>query len=239
MAVNKSINKGISRRSFLKLGGLGVAAAVLPVVAGQQAQANKTLDGKKLVMIIDLHQCTACGSCIIACKNENNVQRDVFWASRISKTVGTFPNVSYEYIPTLCNHCENAPCVKGCPTRAMHKIAGNITMHDPDKCIGCRYCIMNCPYGVIHFNEGKTHEFWREDKTVIAGATASAVEVTQKVGGTVLPYYNPARELDQPGPGLRYKGVVEKRTLCNHRGSKGEHQDSVEACPADARIFGH
>ncbi len=237
MAETKSLNKGISRRSFFKLGGLGMAAAVIPLMAGKKTQASN-LDGKKLVMVIDLHQCTACGSCMIACKNENNVQKDVFWASRISKTVGKFPDVRFEYIPTLCNHCENAPCVKGCPTGAMHKIAGDITMHDPDKCIGCRYCIINCPYGVIHFNEGKTHEFWREDKTLITGATTSAVEVTQKVGGTVIPYYNPARELDQPGTGLRYKGVVEKCTLCNHRVSHGELPYCVEACPANARIFG-
>jgi len=238
MAKNKSLNKEISRRSFLKLGGLGMATAVIPIVAGQQIQANNMLGGKKLAMVIDLHQCTACGACMIACKNENNVEGGAFWASHISRTVGTFPNVSYEYIPTLCNQCEQAPCVKGCPTTAMYKGEGNITMHNPDKCIGCRYCIMNCPYGVIHFNEGKTHEFWREDKTLIAGATTSAVEVTQQVGGTVIPYYNPARELDQPGTGLRDKGVVEKCTLCNHRVTKGELPYCVEACPANARIFG-
>lgn len=238
MARNKSFSKEISRRDFIKLGSLGAAAAVIPFVAGQKALANSALDGKKLAMVIDLHQCTGCGACMIACKNENNVQGDVFWASRISGTKGKFPNVRYEYIPTLCNHCEKAPCVKGCPTGAMHKSAGDITDNDPSKCIGCRYCIINCPYGVIHFNDAKTHGFWRENKPLIAGVTPSAVEVTQQVGGTVIPYYNPARELTRSGTGLRYRGIVEKCTLCEHRVTRGELPYCVEACPANARIFG-
>ncbi len=237
--MEKSSNKEISRRDFLKISSLGVAgAAVLPVMVGQISQASSVLDGKKLAMVIDLQRCTSCGSCIIACKNENNVQRDVFWASHISQTTGKFPNVRYEYIPTLCNHCEKAPCVKGCPTGAMHKIAGDITMHDPGKCIGCRYCMVACPYGVIHFNDAETHKFWRDNKPLIAGITPSAVEVTQQVGGTVIPYYNPERELSRKGTGLRYKGVVEKCTLCEHRVTKGELPYCVESCPANARIFG-
>ena len=237
--MKKSSNTEISRRAFLKMGSLGVAGvAVFPVIVSQISQASSALDGKKLAMVIDLQRCTACGACIIACKNENNVQRDVFWASHISKTTGKFPNVRYEYTPTLCNHCEKAPCVRGCPTGAMHKIAGDITMHDPTKCIGCRYCIINCPYGVIHYNDAETHKFWRDDKPLIAGVTPSAVEVTQQVGGTVIPYYNPERELSRKGTGLRYKGVVEKCTLCEHRVTKGELPYCVEACPANARIFG-
>ncbi len=236
--MKKSFNKEITRRDLLKVGGLGVAAAVVLEVTGGLATAQSALAGKRLAMVIDLQRCTACGACIIACKNENNVQGDVAWASRISRTVGEFPNVRYEYFPTLCNHCEKAPCVKGCPTGAMHKIEGDITMHDPGKCIGCRYCIIACPYGVIHFNEEKTHKFWRDDKPLIEGVTSSAVEVTQEVGGTVIPYYNPARELTSHESGLRYKGIVEKCTLCYHRVIKGELPYCVEACPANARIFG-
>jgi molybdopterin-containing oxidoreductase family iron-sulfur binding subunit len=238
MVTGKSYFKEISRRDFLKVGGLGLAVAVVATTASQVVSAQSTIAGKKLAMVIDLHRCTGCGACMITCKNENNVQGDVFWCSRISQTVGKFPDVRYEYITTLCNHCENAPCVKGCPTGAMHKGDGDITMHEPEKCIGCRYCIINCPYGVIHFNEGKTHEFWREDKPLIAGATTSAVEVTQRVGGTVIPYYNPDKERSLPGMGLRRKGIVEKCTLCDHRVSKGELPYCVEGCPANARIFG-
>ena len=234
------LNKKINRRDFLKVGSLGVAAVVVPTVTGRLAWAseNSMLDGTRLAMVIDLQRCVGCGACIIACKSENNIKQDVVWASRISRTVGQFPNVRYEYIPTLCNHCERAPCVDGCPTTAMHKAGGNITMHDPDKCIGCRYCIINCPYGVIHFNEEEEHLFWHDDKPLVAGGTPSPAEVSQKVGGRVLPYYNPARELSKSGTGIRRRGIVEKCTFCDHRVVKGELPYCVEACPANARVFG-
>ena len=238
MAMKESLGKGIPRRDFLKVGGLGVAGGITLAVIGRPSSAGSVIAGKKLAMVIDLQRCVACGACIIACKSENNLQGDVSWASRISRTVGEFPNVRQEVIVTLCNHCENAPCVKGCPTGAMHKGEGDITMNDPGKCIGCRYCIINCPYDVIHFNEEETHKFWRDDKPLIEGITTSAAEVTRQVGGTVIPYYNPDREFAHPGTGLRYKGIVEKCTLCDHRVKKGELPYCVEACPARARIFG-
>ena len=72
-------------------------------------------------MVIDLHRCAGCGGCIIGCKNENNLSEGVAWSDKITRTVGKFPHVRYDYIPTLCNHCANAPCVAACPTEAMYK----------------------------------------------------------------------------------------------------------------------
>lgn len=235
------INKEISRRDFLKIGGIGIAAVAVPTLTGglvSAAEGNSNISGKRLAMVIDLQKCVGCGACVIGCKNENNVKNGVAWASRISRTIGKFPNVRYEYMPTLCNHCWNAPCVAGCPTSAMHKADGGITMHDPDKCIGCRYCIINCPYGVIHFNEEKEHSFWRDENAAIDGCTASPVELVQKVNGTEIPYYNPARELSKKGTGIRRRGIVEKCTFCDHRLVKGELPYCVEVCPSSARIFG-
>ena len=100
----------------------------------------------KYAMVIDLQRCVGCGACSIACRNENNVSEGIYWSSKITETSGTFPNVRYHYRPTLCNHCSNAPCVTGCPTKAMHKLDNGITMHDPDKCIGCQTCLKSCPY---------------------------------------------------------------------------------------------
>ncbi len=190
----------------------------------------------RYAMVIDLQRCTGCGACAITCKNENNVEDGTYWAHYINKTVGKFPNARYDFIPTLCNHCEKAPCVKGCPTGAMHKGEGGITMHDPNKCIGCRYCMARCPYGVISFNWQKPQKFWRDGKSTIEGATSSPKDVAQKVGGNVIPYYNPERA--DTLPGIRPKGVVEKCTLCDHRVKKGKIPYCAEACPANARIFG-
>jgi len=190
----------------------------------------------KYVMVIDLQRCTGCGGCIFSCKNENNTPQGINWSSKIAETVGTFPNVRYTYVPTLCNHCDNAPCVQGCPTSAMYKGEGGLTLHDPDKCIGCRYCMIKCPYGVISFNGDKPHNEWRQETAVIPGGTASPVEITNKVGGNVLPYYNPEREATLPG--IRPRGVVEKCSFCDHRVKEGMRPYCVESCPANARIVG-
>lgn len=223
----------VSRRDFLKAAGAGAAA----LAVANTASASGSKD-KRLAMVIDLQRCTGCGACLISCKSENNVQRGVAWASMIMKTVGKFPNVRLEFLPTLCNQCENAPCVRGCPTTAMYKGYGNITMHSPKKCIGCMTCIVMCPYGVISFDSKTPHSHWRNDDALIKGCTSSPKEVTEKVGGNVIPNYNDAREKSTPGSGLRYKGIVEKCTLCDHRVTKGLLPHCVLSCPANARVMG-
>ena len=224
----------VSRRNFLKAGGAGVAA-----IAGcQTTLAGEQTNGKRLAMVIDLQRCTGCGGCIISCKSENNVQQGITWSSKKSRTVGKYPNVRFEYIPTLCNHCENAPCVKGCPTGAMHKGYGNITMHNPEECIGCKTCMAMCPYGVISHHKKAPHSDWSSTDALIKGCTASAKELTEKVKGNVIPNYNPARESSTPGSGLRSRGIVEKCTLCDHRVTKGKLPTCVQSCPASARIVG-
>ncbi len=228
--------KKVSRRDFLKAGGVGVAtlATVQPALAGDKG------DGKRLAMVIDLQRCTGCGGCIISCKSENNVQRGNKWADKIVKTSGKFPNVKFDFVPTLCNQCEKAPCIKACPTKpkTMHKGYGNITMHNPKTCIGCRRCMSKCPYGVISYHKKEPHENWKNDDVLIKGCTASPKEVTEKVKGNVMPYYNEARERSTPGSGLRKKRIVEKCTLCDHRVKKGLLPHCVLSCPCSARIFG-
>lgn len=191
----------------------------------------------KYAMVIDLNRCTGCGGCIIACTNENNLDEGVFWSSKISETVGTFPNVRYTYIPTLCNHCENAPCATGCPTSAMYKDEENgLTLHNPDKCIGCRYCMTRCPYGVINFLWEEQHKTWKSQAETIPQGTEAPAEMVRQVGGTGTPYYNPEREATLPG--IRPRGVVEKCTFCDHRVKEGELPYCVVACPSNARIVG-
>lgn len=218
--------------------GIGIASAVAVGTLTKDANAKNTLKGKKFAMVIDLQKCTGCAACTIACLNENNVQEGHAWAYRISETKGKFPNVKYSYKPTLCNHCKKAPCVRICPTKAMHKGDGDITMHDPNKCIGCRSCIAACPYVVISRNHKKTHKFWRSNKELIDGCTDSPAQVAKKVKANVIPYYNPDREKHLKGSGLRYKGIVEKCTFCDHRLKNNRLPYCVESCPASARIFG-
>ena len=102
---------------------------------------------KQYGMVIDLQKCVGCGCCTMTCKTENNTQarangQTFNWSDIISREEGKFPNPSYTAIPVLCNHCSDAPCVKACPVqpKSMFKTADGITMHNDERCIGCRRC---------------------------------------------------------------------------------------------------
>ncbi|MEM4781672.1 MAG: 4Fe-4S dicluster domain-containing protein [Halalkalicoccus sp.] len=124
-------------------------------------------EGVNLSMVIDLQRCTGCAACNIGCAQENNLQEGIAYSSRIITTEGEFPNVNYEYKPTLCNQCDDAPCASGCPTSALYKGEGGITMHNHEQCIGCKACIVNCPYDEIHFNTQDPHPAWESDEALI------------------------------------------------------------------------
>lgn len=183
----------------------------------------------KYGMVIDLQKCVGCGVCAITCKSENNIPDGIFWGHYISRFEGKYPNVKQTFIPTLCNHCTKAACVAACPVdpKVMHKSSDGLTIHDSERCIGCRSCEKACPYGQVSFNAVDPHPNWRDE---LGKAT------TQKAGGTVIPYFNP--DQDAAYPGIRQKNKVEKCTACHHRVANGIAPRCVEACPAKARIFG-
>ena len=101
-------------------------------------------------MVIDLHRCIGCHTCEVVCKMENDVALGVWqtWVKEIEK--GTYPAVRKAFLPILCNNCDNPVCVTVCPTKASFQRKDGIVMIDPHKCIGCRYCMAACPYGVRH-----------------------------------------------------------------------------------------
>ena len=210
-------------------------------------------------MVIDLTKCVGCGCCTIACKAENNTRNRADGQSHnfgdlLIKTEGSFPNVKHTVMPVLCNHCTDAPCVKNCPVtpKAMFKTPEGITMHDNERCIGCRICQNSCPYSnaelddrslngetysVISFNarERDTQPYWTDTSSMIPGCTASGAE-TAKTAGAATPAMNQFAGGDVKP--LRKPGTVEKCTFCYHRVSNGMQPACVEACPAKARIFG-
>jgi Fe-S-cluster-containing dehydrogenase component len=100
----------------------------------------------RYAMVIDTKKCVGCSDCVVACQLENYVpigfSRD--WIREISK--GIYPDLHLEIRSERCNHCDNSPCVRSCPTGASHYEEGGIVKVTVNKCIGCSACIVSCPY---------------------------------------------------------------------------------------------
>jgi Fe-S-cluster-containing dehydrogenase component len=116
------------------------------------------------VFVIDIARCSGCYNCQIACKDEHcgndwrpyaAPQPDTgqFWMHLDEHIRGTIPKVKMHYLPHLCNHCRNAPCIDACPETALERRGDGLVLLLPNKCTGCRKCMSACPYDVIFFNE--------------------------------------------------------------------------------------
>ena len=115
--------------------------------------------------LIDVSICNGCYCCQVVCKDEHvgndwmpyaRSQPDTgqFWLKLNEHIRGTVPKVKMHYVPVLCMHCDDAPCMKACPVEgAIYKRDDGLVVIDPEKCNGCRNCIDACPYGAIYFNE--------------------------------------------------------------------------------------
>ena len=103
---------------------------------------------KRLAMLFDLRRCIGCSSCAVACKSENDVPLGV-WRCWVKKTEkGRFPNTREYFLPIVCNNCEKPICVTVCPVNAGIKRPDGIVYIDPHRCIGCRYCMIACPFNI-------------------------------------------------------------------------------------------
>lgn len=106
-------------------------------------------------IVVNLDRCTGCFGCEIACKMENNVALGQRWSKVFTVgPVGEYPNMTRYALPTMCQQCKDAPCVHVCPTGASYRDSNtNVVLVDKEKCIGCKYCMMACPYGVRSWNK--------------------------------------------------------------------------------------
>lgn len=114
---------------------------------GLQADPSYGVPGKKRwAMVVDLRRCIGCMACVSACKAEYDVPLGVWRTVVQVKDTGTYPNARRNFMPRLCNHCDNPPCVRNCPTEATYKHEDGFVLQRYERCISCRTCIAACPY---------------------------------------------------------------------------------------------
>lgn len=208
----------INRRDFLKLSAIGAA-----VVGGfkviKLASASKTGSSKQQwIMVIDQGKCTGCNYCTLACRAHNDIPANISWNF---VTQSGQINDKPIFVARPCMHCDKAPCVDVCPVQASYYRPDGIVMMDYDRCIGCRYCEVACPYSARSFN-------WEEFKG----------------SNPVVP------EWGEPEIPRRPRGVVEKCSFCFNRIDRGisigktpgidpeATPACVNICPTGARVFG-
>lgn len=104
-------------------------------------------------LVVNTDRCFGCHSCEVACKNENGIALGEDWNKVIQVgPMGTFPNLEQYWLPVQCQQCEESPCTHVCPTGASYRNENGVVLVDKSKCIGCKYCMMACPYGVRSWN---------------------------------------------------------------------------------------
>jgi Fe-S-cluster-containing dehydrogenase component len=202
---------------------LAVAATAPQLIASTKKNSAASSGSKEKsehswAMVIDQSKCVGCGHCVLACQANNDTPPDITY-TRIVET-GKVGNKD-TFLPVPCMHCADAPCTHVCPVGATYQRDDGIVMMDYDRCIGCRYCEVSCPYGARYFN-------WEEFEEP-----------------------NPAVPTwGQPQVARRPRGVVEKCTFCYQRIDRGLEMGltpgvdlaatpaCVVACPMGARTFG-
>ncbi len=101
----------------------------------------------------DMTKCIGCHCCEVACNEQNNNPAGISWRRVGEIEGGSFPFTQRFYLSMGCNHCLEPACLTGCPVDAYTKNpSSGIVLHSADACIGCQYCIWNCPYGVPQYN---------------------------------------------------------------------------------------
>ena len=161
-------------------------------------------------MVIDLKRCIGCYGCQLSCKAEHGTPPGVFFARLLKQEEGHYPTVRQLFLPVLCFHCDEPPCVEVCPTEASFQWPEGIVDIDPEKCVGCRACMMACHYTQRYYYDEEQHYF---------------------PGNGATPYERVRSQRHQTG-------VVMKCNFCRDRVIAGKEPACVANCPTVARYFG-
>jgi len=160
-------------------------------------------------MVIDLKRCIGCQSCSMACKTENATPPSIFYRHVMEGEVGKYPSGKRVYLPLQCMHCKEPLCMKVCPTGATTQRPDGVVTVDAEKCMGCKYCVVACPYG--------SRYFYREIRSYFP----DQLTPFEKVGYT-----------------KHTVGTVGKCDFCVGRLEKGWKPACVQTCPTNAIYIG-
>jgi len=158
-ALNSKSPTGINRRDFFKAGAALATVTLAPGVTlmafGGDAAKGVTA-ASRWGLLIDVNKCASdCDACVTACSDENgwkdtgNPETDAQWIRKVDLV--DMATGRQSSLPVMCQHCDDAPCVDVCPTGASFKRADGIVLVDKHTCIGCRYCMMACPFKARSF----------------------------------------------------------------------------------------
>ncbi len=179
----------------------------------------------KYGMVIDLNRCVGCYSCVISCKQEHFLPPGIFWNRVLISESGNYPTVRKHILPVTCNHCQEAACVKVCPSGATTRREDGIVIIDNDKCIGCRYCLIACPYQQRSFYASDAATYF--PRQGLTGYEALGREIYPHQTGTVTKCNFCAERIDE---GIR-KGL-------KPGADRAATPACVITCPSKARYFG-
>ncbi|TAL40858.1 MAG: 4Fe-4S dicluster domain-containing protein [Chitinophagaceae bacterium] len=209
---NKKTETGVKKTVFTQDGKVYTADQShlheyeIPPVTNEEAR--KGIEGKKFVMVIDIAKCDGCKKCTDACQAMHFTEPDREWI-KVYKMKDAETTAPY-YFPKPCFHCDNPPCTKVCPVNATFKRQDGIVLIDNERCIGCRSCMVACPYSTRFFN-------WSHPK--VQPEIANAV-------------YSPEKSFP------RKIGTVEKCDFCPDMIRQDKMPACVSACSMDAIYFG-
>jgi molybdopterin-containing oxidoreductase family iron-sulfur binding subunit len=181
---------------------------------------GKPVGERRWTMVMDLRKCSGCDACTIACKAENQLPPGVVYRPVIEEEIGTYPNVTRRFLPRPCMQCEKPPCTPVCPVGATWRRADGVVAIDYDKCIGCRYCIVACPYSARSTDSG---HFYTDD-----------TPARQPYELQASPEYDAGYNRSEGTP----VGNARKCHFCLHRLEAGQLPACVSSCIGHATYFG-
>jgi len=183
-------------------------------------------------MVIDVAKCIGCHACTLGCVAENKLPPGVVYRPVMEEEVGKYPHVRRRFLPRPCMHCQNPPCTKVCPVTATHKDEQGVVVVNYDRCIGCRYCLVACPYSARTSDFGEVYTKKTPDEPGKLLGRKAAAE-----GYEVHPATEYGKKWPERGNGSPI-GNARKCHFCLHRLAVGMLPACVTTCVGRATFFG-